>query len=351
MLKFRKLGFHHRDPREQAESSSVAEDEISVQHARPSRRPKSVSFAPSEVNSVRISNTHRAISNASTAVDSVFPGTGKCNSPSFDDDTSDPLGLHLVCADPDPVADIIFVHGLGGTCRKTWSWDRNIENFWPPWLVEDSHPSPCRIFTFGYNSQFKGAGTNLNIIDFAKDLLFQLSTFWSRSSQYDGPIGRHRIIFVAHSMGGLVVKKAYVLGKHDSQYAKLIDQVYGIVFLATPHRGSQYAKILNNVLSAAPIGAPPKSYVADLDAHATALQDINEQFRVSCEALALVSFFETHKIGFGFKFLVSQHHKTKTEYPLTVSDSGEGVRYTGISTRDLGSPQWRSSYSLQISQS
>lgn len=107
-------------------------------------------------------------------------------------------------------------------------------------------------------------------------------------------------------MGGLVVKKAYILGKHDSKYAHLIKRTHGMVFLATPHRGSQYAKILNNILSTAPLGAPPKAYVADLDAHATAIQDINEQFRSSCEDLALVSFFETHKIGFGVKILVSR---------------------------------------------
>ena len=108
-------------------------------------------------------------------------------------------------------------------------------------------------------------------------------------------------------MGGLVVKKAYILGKHDSKYAAMVDQVYGMVFLATPHRGSQYAKMLNNILSTAPLGAPPKAYVADLETHASALQDINEQFRGSCGDLALVSFFETHKIGFGVKLLVSPY--------------------------------------------
>jgi len=252
-----------------------------------------------------VAANHRVISNASAAVDSVFPGTGNSHSASFLNDSNDPLGLHLVCENDDPTVDIIFVHGLGGTCRKTWSWDRNIDNFWLPWLADEDGPSSCRVFTFGYNSHFKGAGTNLNIIDFAKDLLFQLSTFWSGPGEHGTPIGGRRIIFVAHSMGGLVVKKAYILGKHDSKYAHLIKQTHGMVFLATPHRGSQYAKILNNILSTAPLGAPPKAYVADLDAHATAIQDINEQFRSSCEDLALVSFFETHKIGFGVKILVS----------------------------------------------
>jgi len=132
-----------------------------------------------------------------------------------------------------------------------------------------------------------------------------MSTFWSGSAESSTPIGGRPIILVAHSMGGLVVKKAYILGKHDSQYSDMIARIYGIIFLATPHRGSQYAKILNNILSTAPLGAPPKAYVADLDAQATSIQDINEQFRSSCGSLALVSFFETHKVGFGVKFLVN----------------------------------------------
>ncbi|KAL8823269.1 MAG: hypothetical protein Q9191_006015 [Dirinaria sp. TL-2023a] len=105
-------------------------------------------------------------------------------------------------------------------------------------------------------------------------------------------------------MGGLVVKKAYILGKHGDKYAGIISKVHGIVFLATPHKGSQYAKLLNNILSTAPLGAPPKAYVADLDTHAHAIQDINEQFRSSCTNLALVSFFETQKIGLGVKIFV-----------------------------------------------
>lgn len=122
--------------------------------------------------------------------------------------------------------------------------------------------SSCRIFTFGYNSHFKGAATNLNIIDFAKDLLFQISTFRSGNGS-SAPIGEFPIIFVAHSMGGLVVKKAYILGRIGEYYTEIMRRVHGIVFLGTPHRGSQYAKMLNNLLSTTPLGAPPKPYVAD----------------------------------------------------------------------------------------
>lgn len=181
--------------------------------------------------------------------------------------------------------------------------------------------SSYRIFTYGYNSNFKGAGTNLNIIDFAKDLLFQMLVFSDGIGDGRVPIGRQPIIFVAHSMGGLVVKKAYVLGKHEDQYAHIISKIHGIMFLATPHRGAHYAKILNNILSTAPLGAPPKAYIDDLDTHSRILQDINEQFRALCADLSLVSFFETLKTSFGItKSLIVEKESGVLGYPQETSN-------------------------------
>ena len=258
---------------------------------------------------------HRSPSNAN----STFPGAEY--SSQIGNQVPDPLGLHLVCDNSDPSGDLIFVHGLGGTARKTWSWDRNVAYFWPAWLAEEDGLSSYRIFTYGYNSNFKGAGTNLNIIDFAKDLLFQLLVFSDGHGEDRVPIGRQPIIFVTHSMGGLVVKKAYVLGKHDGQYAHIISKTHGMMFLATPHRGAHYAKILNNILSTAPLGAPPKAYVEDLDTHSRTLQDINEQFRVSCGDLSLVSFFETIKTSFGItKSLIVEKESGILGYPQETSN-------------------------------
>ena len=247
---------------------------------------------------LRSRDRRRIISNATPLVSEIRSQSASRSG----SQVHDRLGLHLVCDSVDPRGDIIFVHGLGGTERKTWSWNREVEHFWPSWLADEEELSLHRVFTFGYNSNFKGAGTNLNITDFAKDLLLQMLIFSGGSGEYGNdriPIGRRKIFFVGHSMGGLVIKKAYILGKYDPEYAAMIVQVHGIVFLATPHRGAQYAKMLNNILSAAPLGAPPKAYIADLDTRSTALQDINEQFRTACGNLALVSFFETLKTSFG----------------------------------------------------
>ncbi|KAK4169568.1 hypothetical protein QBC43DRAFT_354843 [Cladorrhinum sp. PSN259] len=210
-------------------------------------------------------------------------------------DDPEPLGLHTVVDPGDPVANIIFVHGLGGSAFKTWSWERKAENFWPKWLAQDEHLKRCRILTFGYHSDFKSDTRGLDVVDFAKDLLLQMLNYFDALSKTEA------IIFVVHSMGGLVVKKAYTLGKHDKRFSDMISSISSIVFLATPHRGSQYAKMLNRVLSASPISPLLKAYVAALEQESPVIQDINKAFSQQCENLELVSFYETMPVKFGVK--------------------------------------------------
>ena len=81
--------------------------------------------------------------------------------------------------DPGPArtADIIFVHGLGGTSRQTWSKNRNPDLFWPQmWLPSEPETASARILSFGYNASFKSTGPKSfsGVTDFAKDLLFEM---------------------------------------------------------------------------------------------------------------------------------------------------------------------------------
>ena len=117
----------------------------------------------------------------------------------------EPQGLTVIHEpEGERTADIIFVHGLGGSSRTTWSKDGDDDLFWPEkFLASDPGLSSARMLTFGYMAFFgdlKASG-NISITDFARDLLGQLK---------NGPkpaVGQVPIIFVAHSLGGLVVKK------------------------------------------------------------------------------------------------------------------------------------------------
>lgn len=120
-------------------------------------------------------------------------------------------------------------------------------------------------------------------------------------------------------MGGLVVKKALLLGKNDEEYCDMVARVHGIMFLSTPHRGSSHAATLNSMLSV--IGSSPKVYVAELNPSSTSIEDINEQFRVICSPWQLVSLYETQqtRLSPGLRRMIVDKGSGILGYPKEVS--------------------------------
>ena len=189
--------------------------------------------------------------------------------------------------------DIVFIHGLGGDSRKTWSRDHNPELFWPGlWLPLETELERARIFTFGYNAKFlPGEAKSIaSITDFAKELLFELR-FGRTHEGKKFSIGETPLIFVTHSMGGLLAKKACILGQNDEHYKALVQSISAIVFLSTPHRGSNLAEILNRILIAS--FQSSRNFIKDLNRNSMALEEINEQFRHIAPRLSIWSFYET----------------------------------------------------------
>lgn len=89
------------------------------------------------------------------------------------EDLKGPLGLTTVHNPSESaIAELVFVHGLGGGSRSTWSKEPDL--FWPQvWLPQDNAFRDVRIHTFGYKSNWDRTST-LNIHDFAKSLLGSL---------------------------------------------------------------------------------------------------------------------------------------------------------------------------------
>jgi hypothetical protein len=235
----------------------------------------------------------------------------------------DPLGL-TVLYEPDkgPAADIVFVHGLGGSSQQTWSKNKDPALFWPrEWLPLESGLSDVRISTFGYSAHLTSpvnAKTFLNISDFAIDLLFRLR-FATTDGEKPLNIGKVPLIFVTHSMGGLVVKKAFILGQNDMTYQSLVRSISGIIFLSTPHRGTDLANVMNRILSAC-FSLSPKQYIAELQSNSQSLLEINEQFRHLAPKTEIVSFFETRKTSVGMSsVLILERDSSTLGYPGEIS--------------------------------
>ena len=202
------------------------------------------------------------------------------------------LGLNLLYSPSQPLVDFIFVHGLGGGSRKTWSKTGSVTDYWPQdWLPKDPAFSTVRVHSFGYDSDWvRGKDNCLNIHQFGKLLLGEMSVSPSLS-QANTPI-----VLIGHSMGGLVIKKAYMLAKQGAAYKALAERFHTMYFLATPHRGSDSAKLLNNILHFA---YSSRAYVADLERGSGAVQSINDEFRNYSVDIDLWSFYETQKLKIG----------------------------------------------------
>lgn len=221
----------------------------------------------------------------------VFGGDAK-NIERLAADSKGPLGLNLLYAPVEPLVDLIFVHGLGGGSRKTWSKTTSMKDFWPQeWLPKDLAFKNVRIYSFGYDSDWaKGKVNFLNIHHFSKSLLGQLTTL---------PCLRDAgtpIVLIGHSMGGLVIRKTYNLARQSAACKSLANRVQSIYFLATPHRGSDSAKLLSDILQFASI---PREYVAELKRDSGTIQAISDDFRNYEQDLDLWSFYETLPLSMG----------------------------------------------------
>jgi WD40 repeat protein/pimeloyl-ACP methyl ester carboxylesterase len=202
------------------------------------------------------------------------------------------LGLNLLCSPTDPRVDLVFVHGLGGGSRKTWSKTSSISHYWPQrWLSSDPAFQHVRIHSYGYNSDWaKGKDNCLNLHHFGKSLLGELITA-PHLGNANTPI-----VLIGHSMGGLVIKKMYLLSRKDDSVSSFARRLHSIYFLATPHRGSDSAKLLKNILHMA---STNRAYIDDLDRNSGAIQSLNDEFRNFSGQVKLWSFYETQKLNVG----------------------------------------------------
>ena len=156
-----------------------------------------------------------------------------------------------------------------------------------------------------------------SITDFAKELLFELQ-FGKTHEGEKFDIGETPLIFVTHSMGGLVAKKACLLGQNDEHYKALVRSISAIMFLSTPHRGSNLAETLNRILVASFQSA--RNFITDLNRSSMALEEINEQFRHIAPRLSIWSFYETLPTSIGLtKMIVLEKESAVLGYPREIS--------------------------------
>ncbi|WP_433294138.1 esterase/lipase family protein [Actinoplanes sp. CA-030573] len=189
-------------------------------------------------------------------------------------------------ASPDDAAlDVVFLHGLDGDARKSWSSGGD-DSFWPLWLAQDVER--IAVWSVDYDAWSSGwRGRSMSIPDRAINVLALLQNH---------EIGRRPICFVAHSMGGLLVKEMLLhASEAGTAYSAVAEMTKGVVFLATPHTGSGTAKAVR-ALGSVYRGTPA---VEDLVRNEPHLRQLNDRYRdwLDYRAIRTLAFFETQATG------------------------------------------------------
>ncbi|WP_050402607.1 esterase/lipase family protein [Bradyrhizobium embrapense] len=187
--------------------------------------------------------------------------------------------LHRVShAEKQGLVDLIFVHGIGGNPRSTWTDDSNSYG-WLNWLDEDR--ADLNVYTIEYESapsEWLG-GQSMPIYDRANNLLELLAS---------NSIGDRPIVFVGHSLGGLLIKKLLqnAEGLGVSRWKSIFENTRSVVFIASPHQGSARVPsldIFRKLFRITELGI-------ELEANNAALRDTYNWYRA--KSLPTLSFSE-----------------------------------------------------------
>nr|XP_031360217.1 protein SERAC1 [Lonchura striata domestica] len=211
--------------------------------------------------------------------------------------------LHPQYRSSQPIrADILFVHGLLGAAFKTWRQqdiDRRLDRkasegeedysqCWPKtWLASDC-PS-LRIISVEYDTHLSDWKAKCPVEAHRKSIAFRSSELLDKLKA--AGIGDRPLVWVSHSMGGLLVKKMLVDASKNPEMDKIVNNTRGIIFYSVPHHGSQLAEYSIN----ARYLLFPSVEVKELSKDSPALKELNDDFLsfAKDKKFSVLSFAET----------------------------------------------------------
>lgn len=142
---------------------------------------------------------------------------------------------------------IVFIHGFHGDPIKTFK-NASTEKTWWELMAQDEHAldagpplSQYDVVTVDYIDDFRSCSS---LEDMAKDIGLLLA---------DEKVFRdyNHIWIIAHSMGGLVIKRVLTdLNRPSTR--RFLDRFSGIIFLAVPAQGSPLAKMVDKAEAVSP---------------------------------------------------------------------------------------------------
>jgi pimeloyl-ACP methyl ester carboxylesterase len=175
---------------------------------------------------------------------------------------------------PDKQSDttIIFVHGIFSSSEACWKFDGETsaqDAFWPQIVKQDADLAHCAIYLAGYYTEL--ASGKFSSADAAESMREHLTQ--SPASGQPIPLEKSNIVFVAHSTGGLVVRRLMQRFPEVFRNKKV-----GLVLVASPSLGSKYADWLYN--AAIIYGNKMAQGLSKSD---PGLKDLDDEFRLILE--------------------------------------------------------------------
>lgn len=138
--------------------------------------------------------------------------------------------------------DIVFVHGLTGNAYSTW-FHKEAGVHWPSALL-GRDIKDARILSFGYDADINiiwKPASNSRLSNHAEHLVRSLERVRRDSHTED-----RKIIFVSHSLGGLVTKCAFNHSRNAEEHLRQVEHhTAGVMFLGVPHCGADLASWLS----------------------------------------------------------------------------------------------------------
>ncbi|XP_026505519.1 protein SERAC1 [Terrapene carolina triunguis] len=211
--------------------------------------------------------------------------------------------LHPQYRSSQPIkADVLFIHGLLGAAFKTWrqqdikqpldvkafEGEEVYSECWPKtWLASDC-PS-LRIVSVEYDTHLSDWKTKCPIEDHRKSIAYRSNELLNKLRA--AGVGDRPLVWVSHSMGGLLVKKMLVDASKNPEMDKIVNNTRGIIFYSVPHHGSQLAEYSMN----ARYLLFPSVEVKELSTDSPALKELNDDFLsfAKDKKFPVLSFAET----------------------------------------------------------
>ncbi|KAL8911915.1 MAG: hypothetical protein Q9171_002999 [Xanthocarpia ochracea] len=229
--------------------------------------------------------------------------------------------------------DVVFVHGINGHPYDTWTSEK-YKTFWPaqllPPLIEEAK---ARVLVYGYDADTGSptehtlsSGKAFDVDDqqnyrtpLAQDRIHHHAETLIASlcaNRRNRHAVRHPIVFVAHSLGGIVVKRAlihsaWIRGKNTRHLRSIDISTYGILFLGTPHFGMQVAKwnSWSEDITCTTQSSGLQAPIFDaLKPNSEILQNIDRQFSELAREFHIFYFHEMKptKLANGWRYIVDE---------------------------------------------